>query len=208
MSSLKLSPLAVTFVLLLGSCGGGGEDGRNDGGGDCASYGSAAASPYRLPWYLGQTYEASPHINWDPSAQRYAYDIKMPVGTDILAIRAGTVVRVEESFLDGDHTPGHENHVYVRHDDGTGARYVHLTNLGALVRVGDVVLQGQHIGLSGDTGNSSAPHLHFDITLTCCTTPPDNNALPAGETLPLNFSNSDPVSSCGLLNGGRYTALP
>jgi hypothetical protein len=81
----------------------------------------------------------------------------MPVGTDILAMRAGLVVRVEESYYDGDHVPGHENHVNVQHEDGTVARYAHLTNLGALVQVGDLVQQGQPIGLSGDTGNSRAP---------------------------------------------------
>ena len=101
----------------------------------------------------------------------------MPVGTDILAMRAGLVVRVEESYYDGDHVPGHENHVNVQHENGTVARYAHLTNLGALVQVGDLVQQGQPIGLSGDTGNSRA-HTCTSIsraavarchpTTTCC----------------------------------------
>jgi hypothetical protein len=38
----------------------------------------------------------------------------MPIGTDVLAIHAGTVVRVEEQFFDGDNVPGHENYVFVR----------------------------------------------------------------------------------------------
>lgn len=206
MSSPKLFALAAPFVLLLGSCGGD-EDG-NGGRSDCASYGPAAASPYRLPWHIGHTYRANPHKDWDPTVSRYAYDIQVPIGTEILATRAGTVVRIEESFFDGDHTPGHENHVYVQHADGTVARYAHLTNMGALVQMGESVQQGQQVGLSGDTGNATGPHLHFDVTRSCCANAPDYNELPAGETLPLSFSNSDPDSSCGMVGGVRYNALP
>ena len=82
-----------------------------------------------------------------------------------------------------------------------------MTNRGALVQVGDVVQQGQPIGLSGHTGNSSGPHLHVDLTRSCCATAPDYNAMPQGETLPLSFSNASPDSSCGLRNES-YTALP
>jgi murein DD-endopeptidase MepM/ murein hydrolase activator NlpD len=168
----------------------------------------AADSPYRLPWHIGQAYTANPHLARDISVQRYAIDVAMPIGTDVIAIRAGIVVSVEESYVDGDNLFGHENHVYVQHDDGTVARYAHLTNLGALVQVGDAVSQGQRIGLSGHTGNSSEPHLHFDVTRSCCAKPPDYNALPAGETLPLTFRNASPNSNCGLAYSIRYTALP
>jgi len=144
----------------------------------------------------------------DISVQRYAIDVPMPIGTDVLAMRAGTVVRVEESYFDGDNVFGHENHVYVQHEDGTVARYVHLTNLGALVQIGDLVKEGQPIGLSGHTGNSSEPHLHMDVTRSCCTSAPNYNQLPAGETLPLTFRNASPDSSCGLLFGVRYAAEP
>ena len=168
----------------------------------------AAGSPYRLPWHVGQSYQANPHLVRDSSAQRYAMDAPMPIGTDVLAMRAGTVVTIEESYFDGDNDFGHENHVFVLHEDGTVARYFHLTNLGALVQSGDAVSQGQRIGLSGHTGNSSGPHLHFDVTRSCCTVPPNYNELPAGETLPLTFSNAAPDSSCGLRFGVRYTAQP
>ncbi len=203
-----MRPLVLAWVIgPLAACGG------SDGGGtppaeDCSGFSPAAASPYRLPWHVGQTFSANPHLARESSVQRYAIDVGMPIGTDVLAMRAGTVVSVEESFFDGDNVFGHENHVFVQHDDGTVARYLHLTNLGALVQVGDVVLQGQQVGLSGHTGNSSGPHLHFDVTRSCCTVPPDYNALPAGETLPLTFSNAAPDSSCGLRSAIRYTAQP
>jgi murein DD-endopeptidase MepM/ murein hydrolase activator NlpD len=199
--------LALTTGALAVGCGG------SDGGGqtkpgDCSAFTPAAASPYILPWQLGQTYVANPHRVWDPTVQRHAYDAPMPIGTDVLAMRAGVAVRVQESNIDGDTTPGHENYVFVQHEDGTVARYVQLTNGGALVAIGDAVAQGQRIALSGHTGISAAPHLHFDVTRSCCAGPPDNNALPAGETLPLSFRNASPDSTCGLQENVRYSALP
>lgn len=196
-------------VLVLAGCGGG--DAGDETGqlpDDCAAFPSAGNSPYRLPWHVGQVFQANPHLARESSVQRYAVDVAMPIGTDVLAMRAGTVVSVEESYFDGDNLFGHENHVFVRHEDGSVARYLHLTNQGALGEVGDVVSQGQRIGLSGHTGNSSEPHLHFDVTRGCCTAPPNYNELPAGETLPLTFSNASPDSSCGLLFAVRYTAQP
>jgi murein DD-endopeptidase MepM/ murein hydrolase activator NlpD len=204
---------AVACVLLsqgFGACGGG-DDGGGDGSTftpDCTLFTPAVSSPYLLPWHVGQSFVANPHFFRETSVQRYAYDVGMPIGTDILAMRAGEVVRVEESYFDGDNVFSHENYVLVQHEDGTVARYVHLTNRGALVQVGDRVQQGQPIGLSGHTGNSSAPHLHVDLTRSCCAAAPEYNALPHGETLPLSFRNASPDSSCGLLNQVRYTALP
>lgn len=204
---MRAYPASVVLACCLASACGGGGDGDNAAT-DCAAFTPAAASPYLLPWQIGQAFVANPHAVWDPTVQRYAYDARMPIGTDVLAMRAGTVVQVEKSFIDGDTTPGHENFVFVQHADGTAARYVHLTNGGALVAVGDAVAQGQRIALSGHTGNSAAPHLHFDLTRSCCAGPPDNNALPAGETLPLSFRNASPDSSCGLRDGVSYSALP
>jgi murein DD-endopeptidase MepM/ murein hydrolase activator NlpD len=207
MEVLMRGVLLACAVGLLGACGGDDDPGKQAAR-DCTGFAPAAGSPYRLPWFVGQTYAANPHLARDSSVQRHAIDVAMPIGTDVLAIRAGTVVRVQESYFDGDHLFGHENHVFVQHEDGTVARYIHLTNLGALVEIGDVVQQGQRVGLSGHTGNSSEPHLHFDVTRTCCTTAPNNNELPAGETLPLTFRNAVPDSSCGLFPDVRYTAQP
>jgi murein DD-endopeptidase MepM/ murein hydrolase activator NlpD len=199
----------MALSMMLAGCGGGSGDGDDvEIPQDCSAFSPAADSAYRLPWHVGHTYEADPHLWRDSSVQRYAVDVDMPIGTEVLAMRAGTVVRVQESFFDGDNLLGHENQVYVQHDDGTVARYFHLTNLGALVQVGDTVTQGQRIALSGNTGNSSGPHLHFDVTRACCTVPPQYNDLPAGETLPLTFRNATPDSSCGLRFNVRYTAQP
>lgn len=97
----------------------------------------------------------------------YSHDFVMPIGTPIVAARAGVVEAVEESFVDYDNTLGHENYVIVAHTDGTFARYLHLTENGVIPGVGDTVLAGDTLGFSGNTGFSTLPHLHFDVTERC-----------------------------------------
>ena len=97
----------------------------------------------------------------------YAFDFRMTIGRIVTAMRAGQVIAIEERYIDGNRTPGQENLVLVRHDDGTFGRYYHLTTNGALVAVGDRVAAGDTIGLSGDTGYSTTPHLHVDVTRGC-----------------------------------------
>jgi murein DD-endopeptidase MepM/ murein hydrolase activator NlpD len=97
----------------------------------------------------------------------YAFDFRMTIGRVVTAMRAGQVVAIEERYLDGNRTPGQENLVLVRHDDGTFGRYFHLTTNGALVEPGQRVAAGDPIGLSGDTGYSTTPHLHVDVTRGC-----------------------------------------
>jgi murein DD-endopeptidase MepM/ murein hydrolase activator NlpD len=53
--------------------------------------------------------------------------------------------------------------VIIKHADGTFADYHHLKSGSALVKLGDQVKVGQPIGLSGNTGYSTKPHLHFAV---------------------------------------------
>lgn len=107
---------------------------------------------------------------------KYAVDFKLPVGTPILAVRGGTVAAAASHFkkggLDSKLRP-RANFVSVQHSDGSYARYFHLRHNGVLVARGDTVAAGDQIGLSGNTGFSSTPHLHFDVVDvlpedTCC----------------------------------------
>jgi murein DD-endopeptidase MepM/ murein hydrolase activator NlpD len=96
--------------------------------------------------------------------ERVALDFKMKRGTKICAARDGIVVRVKE---DGDkggwnrkYRP-YGNVIVIQHADGSRAGYWHLQYNGALVNIGDTVRKGQVIGLSGKTGYTFLPHLHF-----------------------------------------------
>jgi len=102
----------------------------------------------------------------DPQ-NRYAVDFAANIGTPVLAARDGVVMQVENDFakagLNRERYGGRANFIRILHDDGTMALYAHLREEGALVRVGQRVRAGQQIGLSGNTGFTTGPHLHFVI---------------------------------------------
>lgn len=60
----------------------------------------------------------------------------------------------------------YNNFILIRHEDGTLAHYCHLQQGGVVVKPGQIVNAGQHIGYSGNTGFSSGPHLHLCIFRT------------------------------------------
>jgi len=97
----------------------------------------------------------------------HAVDFAAAIGTPILAARDGTVMQVESDFdkagLNSEKYGGRANFVRVLHDDGSMAMYAHLKTDGVLVRVGQRVRRGQQIGLSGNTGFTTGPHLHFAV---------------------------------------------
>lgn len=98
---------------------------------------------------------------------RHAVDFAAEIGTPVLAARAGTVMQVEGDFdkagLNAEKYAGRANFVRIVHDDGTMAVYAHLKADGVLVRVGQRVRKAQVIGLSGNTGYTTGPHLHFVV---------------------------------------------
>lgn len=122
---------------------------------------------YSLPFakkkkvFLIQAYESK----FSHKGER-ALDFKVKKGTKICAARDGIVISFRkdsdkgglknENFSDG-------NYVSIRHTDGSVAHYWHLQKEGVLVSMGDIVHTGQWIGLSGNTGYSAFPHLHFEV---------------------------------------------
>ena len=125
---------------------------------------------YRLPFraserfYLGQAFGG---IATHTDHQSYhAVDITMPIGTPILAARDGIVMHVEADFFGAGQQQKYAsraNHVRILHQDGSMAIYAHLDLESVAVRAGRIVLAGELIGLSGNTGFSSGPHLHFAV---------------------------------------------
>lgn len=93
---------------------------------------------------------------------RYAMDIAMPEGTPIIAARGGVVVRVENS-QSGRGTNPSGNFVRILHPDGTMGVYLHLMRGSVVVAEGQQVVLGQALAKSGNTGNSTGPHLHFVV---------------------------------------------
>ena len=80
----------------------------------------------------------------------------IPIGTAVMASSGGTVTRAGWGS-------GYGYVVYIQHADGRETRYGHLSKV--LVSVGQKVSQGQKIALSGNTGRSTGPHLHFEIRI-------------------------------------------
>lgn len=81
-------------------------------------------------------------------------DLAATTGEAVLASKAGKVLTVESH-------PSWGNYVVVLHSDGSTTLYAHLSAF--KTSVGQTVEQGQVIGLVGTTGNSTGPHLHFEI---------------------------------------------
>ncbi|MGE3758077.1 MAG: M23 family metallopeptidase [Pseudobdellovibrionaceae bacterium] len=192
---MKKFVLHLVPLILLG-CGSGVQDLMLTG--VCDGYSAANTSPYVVPWASGTTRKVA-QGNCGPASHygsdKYAYDFDFPIGTNIVAARAGTVYKVVESKSDGNGCASGDNHIYITHADGTTARYVHLTHNGALVAEGDIVTQGQVIGISGNTGCSSGPHLHFQV----------NSKAEDGISVPVTFSNVG-TNSRGLQTGREYRA--
>ncbi|MFJ3906645.1 M23 family metallopeptidase [Streptomyces sp. NPDC090025] len=89
-------------------------------------------------------------------------DFAVPVGTPVKVAGSGTVVKAGPNG--GGDGPAYGNAIVVKHANGTYSQYAHLSKI--QVNVGQKVSAGQRIALSGNTGNSSGPHLHFEIRTT------------------------------------------
>ncbi|MBI3585813.1 MAG: M23 family metallopeptidase [Ignavibacteriales bacterium] len=160
------------------------------------------SSEYVLPYPIGKTYTCTQGWNSRYSHQgvfSYGVDFSMPIGSTITAARSGRVIYLAEHFSDNDKESGKENILIVMHSDSSFGRYVHLTQNGALVDIGQIVTQGETIALSGNSGQSFAPHLHFDVTKGC--------ELRNCQTIPVFFRNTSPHPN-GPVDGNAYTAGP
>ncbi|MEU6577042.1 M23 family metallopeptidase [Streptomyces sp. NPDC046805] len=102
--------------------------------------------------------QAGSHWMHKHSGQDYA----VPIGTDVVAAHGGTVVKAGP--WGGGDGPAYGNAIVIKHANGLYTQYAHLSRID--VKVGQIVAEGQHIALSGNTGNTTGPHLHFEVRTT------------------------------------------
>ena len=170
-----------------------------------ARFGDPNARPmpyaYRLPYRKGKTFSVlqGPHGAFSHrGSNEYAVDFDCPVATTVRAARPGTVVVSYDAAQGAGTTPefldySHVNFVLVLHDDGTLGEYMHLSPSGVEVQPGQRVKRGDEIALSGNTGFSSTPHLHFQVM-----TAADDGV--AARSFPFKFATApdaaeDPIQS-------------
>jgi murein DD-endopeptidase MepM/ murein hydrolase activator NlpD len=122
---------------------------------------------YWLPYAKGEKFFLAQAANSHMSHRNeLSLDFKMKKGSKICAAREGVVIEVKKDSDKGglkDEYLALGNHIIISHKDGSIAQYWHLDKDGAFVNVGDTVTKGQPIGLSGNTGYTAFPHLHFQV---------------------------------------------
>ncbi|MBL4669207.1 MAG: M23 family metallopeptidase [Flavobacteriales bacterium] len=125
---------------------------------------------YTIPYQEGKKYSLDQGYGGNFShfmkGKTHALDFTMPEGTLICAAREGLVIFVKDDSNKRGKTIKYQafgNYITIYHKDGSLANYFHLQKKGSKVKVGDKVSAGQVIALSGNTGWSSGPHLHFQV---------------------------------------------
>jgi|GEM_PF-4936801 len=101
-------------------------------------------------------------------------DFAVPIGTIILSIDDGEVLISKNDIIAG-------NYISIIHNNKYITRYMHLKKI--LVKKGQKVKRGEHIAISGNTGRSTGPHLHFEIWINKKAVNPINVKLPCKESI-------------------------
>lgn len=117
---------------------------------------NAAASGFRWPLSVAGTVTSPYGYRAETGTFHHGIDIGVPIGTQVVAVKAGTVTQVT-------YTSDYGYYVTLDHGNGVQTRYAH--NKANTVSVGDYVSAGQVIALSGNSGRSTGPHLHFEVII-------------------------------------------
>ena len=102
-------------------------------------------------------------ITQEYSEQHKAWDIAAVTGSAVVAAEEGTVtyVQIWDGSYDTTGMMSYGHMIEIRHADGNTTLYAHLSEIN--VQQGEKVVRGQRIGRVGSTGNSTGPHLHFEV---------------------------------------------
>ncbi|CAM5680154.1 M23 family metallopeptidase [Streptomyces hirsutus] len=155
-SSAPSAPSSVSKPSTAGKASG--QSAPKSSSGSTTAKQAATTSGYSSPvpgGGLGTAYKVAGSM-WS-SGYHTGVDFAIPTGTSLKAVGAGTVVSAGWAGSYG-------NQVVIKLNDGYYAQYAHLSSLS--VSAGQTVSGGQQVGLSGSTGNSTGPHLHFEIRTT------------------------------------------
>ena len=118
-----------------------------------------------LPGYSpGSAYGWRKHPIWGDMRFHHGEDIGAPTGVPILAADSGIATVIPNN---GD---GYGNYVIINHGGGRTTLYAHMSAFA--ISNGQSVTQGQTIGYVGSTGNSTGPHLHFEVRVNGASTDP------------------------------------
>ncbi len=150
-------------------------------------------SIYALPFKKKDLIKAVSHPKAHFAHFRYAIDFILPEGTVLLAAKSGKVIDVKVDSNKGGANPKYNNIKYlnymtIQHSNGEFSQYAHLKHKSSSVKVGDKVKQGQPIALSGNTGFTTIPHLHFQVFKL-------NNSKVGWETLKIRFKEKIEVDT-------------
>lgn len=136
---------------------------------------------YDLPFQKGKSFKVYQGYNGTFSHQNEnSLDFVMPEGTAITAARDGKVIEAVQTNNKGCPTidcANLANYVSILHSDGSIAQYYHLKQNGVKVNIGDIIKKGDVIALSGNTGWTNGPHLHFVCYLPDFTSPKQKNTI-------------------------------
>lgn len=90
----------------------------------------------------------------------YGLDFRASVGTKVKSMQSGVVVGTGDTDIDCKNA-SFGKWVFIKHDNGLSSTYAHLSSIN--VKVGQKIKKGEAVGLSGNTGFSTAPHLHISV---------------------------------------------
>lgn len=117
--------------------------------------------PVRTNYHITQLFGENPSL-YPTTNGHNGIDYGLPEGVPVAAAAAGQVIRAEmDTETARNPKAGYGNHVRIQHPNGWQTIYGHLS--GISVSTGQFIRMGEQIGVSGNTGRSTCPHLHFEL---------------------------------------------